>query len=216
MDNPSEINLDLQRLRIAIPADHDATKPFQLKLIKEGSDAEYQLWATGSGDQVYTTLEHAENSMKLQSSEYKEQNRKRSDLARLVRATAVKEDNNMVTLDGDEYYPDVADMLERLGDDVVVDGENNLPAWCYTTRRDGFDFDIENSLESYMSDNHHEGATDEIKDYDWLVWFFKQWKSKQTVSTFYIDYQRIIVIDQERYERELAEAKAWLEANAHG
>lgn len=210
----SKIDLDLQRLRIEVPADHDRATPLPL-LIKSNPE-DPNCWATGSGDQVYTTLEHAENSMTLQSSEYKEQSRKRMEANRFVRATVVPEDDRMVTLDGDEYYTDVAEMLDRLGDDVVVDGEPNLPSWCFTTRREGFDFDIENYLESYMSDNHHEDAMDEIKDYDWLVWFWKKWKAKQTVSTFFIDYQRIIVLDQERYERELAEAKAWLEANPNG
>ncbi|CAN7301109.1 hypothetical protein LJR231_001533 [Phyllobacterium sp. LjRoot231] len=210
----SEIDLDLQRLRIAIPADHDATKP--LPLLVKANPENPNCWATGSGDQIFTTMEHAQNSMTLQSAEYKEVNAKRYDLSRFVKATVVPEDDNMVTLEGGDYFTDVQEMLERLGDDVVIDGEPNLPAWCFTTTRHGFDLDIEGVIESYMSDNHHEDAFNELVGFQKLSSFWVAWCAKQTVSSFYIDYSRIIVIDQERYERELAEAKAWLEASPHG
>ncbi|MBZ9655791.1 hypothetical protein [Phyllobacterium lublinensis] len=137
-------------------------------------------------------------------------------MSRLVKADIVPEDDCMVTIDDDKYYTDVAEMLESLGDDVIVDGEPNLPAWCYATRRKTFDLNLFNCIESYMENNHHEEAYSELKQVDKLETLLNQWCALQTVSTFFIDYQRIIVIDPGRYARELVEATAWLEANPNG
>jgi len=210
----SKIDLDLQRLCIAVPAFHDPTKP--LPLLIKANPEDPNCWSTGDGNRVFATPEAAAAAMSKPSEADMEVSFKRLDLQRLVSATVVPEDDCMVTLGDDGYYTDVAEMLERLGDDVVVDGEPNLPAWCFATTRQNFDFDLFNSIESHMDDNHHEDSYGELKGLEELETFWEAWVAKQTVSSYFIDYQRIIVIDQTRYERELAEAKAWLEANAHG
>lgn len=214
--NDKMMQLDTRQLHIAIPADHKGG-PIPL-LIKHAHDVEPNCWAMPDGSAVYIEREWAEKSAFMKTEEYRDNIRKRQAASSLVRAVVVENYDGWVTTTGDEddYAEEVAALLEKHGDRLawagVADADipAQLPAWAYCCTEDGFDFDLEERLECYLQDSHHESARDMLVDEKELFEFWTAWSAKQTLKSYYIDHKRIVVIDRPRYEAELAAAKAYL------
>lgn len=207
----AEIDLNLSMLSVALPEDHDPTKPFPLTIRRDFETP--NLWATGDGKRLFRDREWAEKAMEMDTPEYKEWSRLRMEYSRLVKAEPVEWAGWVYSDEvggyNDGYYDSVDALREHCeSDDIVV------PAYCHATKEQAFDFDIFDALDSYLSDDHHEEAHDQIEGWDELEVFWKAWSAKQTLKSYYLDYSKIVVIDQAGYEVALAEAKAWLAENA--
>lgn len=205
------IPVDASFVSVQLPEDHDATKPFPLTIWRDFENP--NCWATGDGKKVFRDREWAEKSMEMETEAYKEHWRRRMEFSRLTKAE-VTHDRDWVYSDDvsgyqDGYFDSVAELLDYAADDDITP-----PAYCYGTREETFDFDVEGYLESYLSDHHHEDAHEQIVGWKELHAFMKEWCAKQTVRTYYVDYSKVVVIDQAGYEQALAEARAWLAENA--
>jgi hypothetical protein len=212
------IRLNIGGLHVRISEEH-GPGPVPL-LIKHAKDGEPNVWATSDGSAVYLTREWAEKADYMRTDAYREENRSRAAAGHIVRATVVEDYDGWVTASGDDddYAADVAELLEKHRDRLAWAGvtdediPSQLPAWAYCCTEDGFDFDIEDAIRCYVDDNHHEDAVDWIKDWEGLDAFWNEWSAKQSgLRSYMIDYSRIVVIDRDRYEKELAAAKAHLE-----
>lgn len=213
----TEINANCQFVSVKITGKHDKTKPVPLRLKRDNRNP--NLWATANGARVFNSEEWAAKSMEMDTPEYKETSRKRMESYRLVRAEVAEDYDGWVTTTGDEddYARDVAELLEKHGDNLAWAGvpaeeiPEKLPAWAFCCREDGFDFDLEEVLDNYLSDNHHESARDWLVDQGELWAFWTAWSAKQTqLKSYFIDTHRIVVIDRPRYEAEIAAAKEYL------
>ena len=103
--------------------------------------------------------------------------------------------------DGEETY---AGSIEELVDNLTDIGAG-APSYCYVTTAKGFDFDLEDAIETYLMDEHHEDA--ECRDLPKLIDFFNEWKKTETVTTFWPG-STIVVIDAARFADEIAAASA--------
>jgi hypothetical protein len=213
----TEIEANCQFVSVKITGKHDPRKPVPLRLKKDARNP--NLWATADGKRVFNSEEWAAKAMEMDTPEYEEGRRKHIEASRLARAEVVDGYDGWVTTTGDEddYAADVGELLEKHGDRLswngVPDDEipSQLPAWAFCCREDGFDFDLESALDSYLDDNHHEDARDWLVDAKKLWDFWTAWSAKQTkIKSYFIDTQRIVVIDRPRYEAELAAAQEYL------
>ncbi|MNU30406.1 hypothetical protein D3C71_188910 [compost metagenome] len=213
------LRLRIGGIHLSISEEHAGKGPVPL-IVKHAGDKEPNLWATSDGSAVYRDREWAERADHMKTEAYREESERRMVASRLIRATVVEDYDGWVSIDGheDEYAGSVGELLEKVRDRLTWDDvpENEiparLPAWVHCCTEDGFFFDIEDAIRSYLDDNHHEDAADWIKDWDGLCTFWNEWSAKQSgVCSYMIDYSRIVVIDRGRYEQELAAAKAYLE-----
>lgn len=212
------IRLNIGGLHLRLPEDA-ADGPVPL-VIKHAKDVEPNVWATSDGSAVYLTREWAEKADHMRTEAYREESRARAAAGHLVRAKVADDYDGWVTASGDDddYAADVAELLEKHKDRLAWAGVSEadipaqLPAWAYCCTEDGFEFDIEDAIRCYVDDNHHEDAIDWIKDWEGLDSFWSEWSAKQSgLRSYMIDYSRIVIIDRERYEQQLAAAKAYLE-----
>lgn len=218
--------INCQHITVRVPDDHDHSQPLPLR-IRVDSDSP-NCFATSDGKRVFYEREWAEKSMLMDTEEYQERSRRRMLASRLIKAEIVNNYDGWVTCEGDEddYFDSVDALIERYTERIADDKtdaeeqseeqiKQSLPAWVYCTTEDVFSFDLEGALDCYLADHHHEDARDLIKDYDWLREFWKFWSSKQSgVFSYYIDYSRIVVIDADRFEKELEEARNFLAEDA--
>lgn len=210
----ADLKIDAHFFTVKIDGDHDSTRPLPLLLKRTVEGQAPNLWATGDGRRVFNSEEWALKSMEMDTQEYKDSQRARIDASRLVKAEVVEGYDGWVTVTGDEddYAEDVCSLLEKYEDNAATaDDEYMPPAWAHCCAEDDFDFDLEDAIDSYLQDNHHEDARDHLVDQKSLWEFWNAWREKQTLKSYMIDYKRIVVIDRPRYEAELAAARAMLE-----
>ncbi|MGV2135190.1 hypothetical protein GOZ83_19545 [Agrobacterium vitis] len=199
-----------------ITGKYDPKKPVPLRIKRDTKKP--NCWATPDGKRIFNSEEWATKAMEMDTPEYDAAMRERIAAGRIVRAEVAEGYDGWVTVTGDEddYAQDVEELLEKHSDRLswagVPDEEiaGQLPAWAFCCQEDGFDFDLESQLDSYLGDNHHENARDQLVDEKELWEFWNAWVAKQNLRSYIIDYKRIVVINQARYEAELAEAKAYL------
>lgn len=212
----TEIETNCQFITVKITGKYDPKKPVPLRIKRDTKKP--NCWATPDGKRIFNSEEWAVKAMEMDTPEYDAAQRKRIDAGRIVRAEVAEGYDGWVTVTGDEddYAQDVAELLEKHSDRLswagVPDEEiaGHLPAWAFCCQEDGFDFDLESQLDSYLDDNHHKNARDWLVDQKELWEFWNAWIAKQNLRSYIIDYKRIVVIDQARYDAELAEAKACL------
>jgi len=201
-----EIPIDASSLSVALPDDHDVTKPFPLTIRRDFENP--NCWATGDGSKVFRDREWAEKSMEMATPEYRERSRLRMEHSRLIKAEPVAW-TDWVYADGyghnEGYFDSEGELREWCADEGI-----DPPAYVFATREEGFDYDIFQAIDSYLSDDHHEDAHDQIVGWDELEAFWKAWVAKQTVKSYHPDNSKVVVIDQARYEAAIAVAKAWL------
>ncbi|KAB2680524.1 hypothetical protein [Brucella tritici] len=218
--------VDCQFLTVRVPDGHDQTQPIPLRIRVDYDNP--NCFATANGKRVFVEREWAEKSMLMDTEAYSDAIRRRVEASRLVKATIVENWNGWITCTGDEddYFDSVDSLLERYADRAAQwktpDGEDPtedeikeaLPAWAFCTTEELFHFDIVDAVENYLSDNHHDDARDFITGWDQLEKFWKSWSAKQTnLTSYFIDYSSIVVIDPERFAAELVDAQQYLEGN---
>lgn len=220
--------INCQHITVCVRDDQDHSQPLPLRISIDHNNP--NCFATSDGKRVFYERQWAEKSMLMDTEEYKERSRRRMLASRLIKAEIVENYDGWVTCEGDEgdYFDSIDALIERYTDRIADDKSDEeepsaeeirqcLPAWAHCTTENTFSFDLEGALDCYLSDNHHEDAGDLIKDYDWLREFWKFWSSKQSgVFSYYIDYSRIVVIDAERFAKELEEARSFLAEDAAG
>ena len=213
------LRLRIGGIHLQISEEHAGKGPVPL-IVKHAGELPPNLWSTSDGSAVYRDREWAERADYMKTDAYREESERRMLAGRLVRAKVVEDYDGWVSTDGneDEYAASVAELIEKLRDrmtwDDVPEDEipSRLPAWVHCCTEQGFDFDVEEAISSYVDDNHHEDAIDWIKDWEGLNTFWAGWSAKQKdLRSNMVDYSRIVVIDRPRYEAELEAAKAYLE-----
>lgn len=213
----AEIPVDCSMLGVVVPDGHDPSRPLPLLLKRD--EVNPNLWATGDGRRVYREREWAEKAMHMNTQAYRDDIRKRAAASHLVHAVEVENWSGWVTLTGDEddYHESVDALIERKRDEAAWSGvaeadiADHLPAWCFCTTENGFDFDLNEAIHSYLSDNHHEDAADWIDGWGELDAFWKAWSGRQSgLCSYFIDYKHVVVIDRRRFETEREVARAFL------
>lgn len=202
-----EIPVDASILMVAVPKGHDPSKPLPLRIRRDAKAP--NCWATGDGKRVFKKREWAEKAMELYSEEHLARSRRRMVSRRLVNATPVTTDSWVYSdeFEGhqDGYFSDVQALIEHCNDDGV-----SVPAHCFATEEQPFDFNIMDALSNYLNDEHHEDAADQIEGIGELEAFWRAWSAKQTLRSYYVDYSKVVVLDQERFAKTLAWAKSFL------
>lgn len=198
--------MDIELNTVTVKLDPPSDGPVPLRIKRDTKNP--NCWATPKGI-VVATKEMAEKKIYFDSEQYRSDLHKRIHASRLVNAEIVEDWDGWVTVDGDgdDYFDSVGALIER------YEGDEYEPSYCFCTTESGFEFDLEGYLESYMADNHHEDASDLLENVDELLQFFQKWSDKQSITTYWMDSKRIVVIDPERFEIERRAAKEWLEAH---
>ena len=73
------------------------------------------------------------------------------------------------------------------------------PAYCWPCKAQKLRIDPEALLER-AAEGHHEDAHDQIEAADELCSFIEAWNEKQTCTSWYPDYSRVIVLDEARFK----------------
>ncbi len=73
------------------------------------------------------------------------------------------------------------------------------PAWCWPCKPTDFQLDLERILENALEE-FHEDAGDSLVDTEELYAFVEAWNKKQTLTTWYPDHTRVVVIDEARFQ----------------
>ncbi len=218
--------VNCQFLTVRVPDGHDHTQPIPLRIRVDYDNP--NCFATANGKRVYVEREWAEKSMLMDTDAYRDAISRRAEASRFVKAKIEENWDGWITCTGeeDDYFESVDSLLERYADRVAQwkmpngrdPSENEikeaLPAWAFCTTEEVFHFDIVDAVENYLSDNHHDDARHFINDWDRLERFWKLWSAKQTnLTSYFIDYSRIVVIDPERFADELANSQQYLEGH---
>lgn len=110
-------------------------------------------------------------------------------------------DDDMIMVSDDRVY-DRDDALDRLQDDERC--------WVFGTEEHAFNFDIEEALDNHLEDSFEE-ASEHVVDREGLRAFWSAWSAKQSLTTYYEDSDRILVIDAAAFEQQVAEWQARLD-----
>jgi hypothetical protein len=214
------LNANAAGIRLSFPDGFDLSKPVPIIVAAHRPS----LWArlrrvlhkpnayyVPAEDRLYPTMETAAHWQEWYTQkaledtpEGREHKRAVHHAKRLLAATpvAASEYDSYVCDEDENYHATVEDLLDR-----ADKGEE--PAWCWATTEVPFDFDLEDAIASHVGDVHHEDAIDTL-DLTPLLAFYAEWEKKQGLLSYYIDYKRVVVIDQARYDAEVAAAKALL------
>ncbi|MCD1124840.1 hypothetical protein LPW36_02115 [Jinshanibacter sp. LJY008] len=99
-----------------------------------------------------------------------------------------------------EGYMTVDELEEEAAQDDV-----ELPCYVYDCDSQNWGgIDIGDCLENEFQD-WFEDAQDHITDYDGLYAFITEWNKKQTVTQYMVNYNRIYVIDEDRFNQLISE-----------
>ena len=196
--------MDIPRLILSEDADTSKPVPILIKVAKEGETP--NVYYAPNAQRFAVHLEWAEQ-LERANAEHTPEARTHREKVRAARAlieapTITPDDwKGKWVCDGEETYAGSVDELVE----QIIDEGGAIPAYCYTTTSRGFDFDLEDAVESYLMDEHHEDA--ECFDLPRLLDFFEEWKKTETVKTYWPD-KTIVIIDQERFDVAIAEARA--------
>ena len=120
------------------------------------------------------------------------------ELRKKLKATRIpfadSDDEMILVTDERAYHRDEA--LEYLIDEGAT--------WIHGTDESTFNFDIEEALDDHLADSF-EDAPDHVVDREGLRTFWKQWCDKQSLTGYFEDSSRILVIDPAGFEREVRE-----------
>lgn len=102
---------------------------------------------------------------------------------------------------GEGYSDDVLALIEMMKDEDLLP-----PCYVHPCKANHFSFDPADILDR-VHDNHHEDAVDQLEDTEGLFQFFKEWNSKQNLRSYYLKGDRVIVLDQARFDALLSQPK---------
>lgn len=98
------------------------------------------------------------------------------------------EDTEGHDLSGEGYWPSLNELLDLPDDE--------LPVYCHPCTQEPFELDAEGILCSALSEMHEGAEVDHAKAfYD----FVDEWNKKQTCVSWFPDYGRVIVFDDEAF-----------------
>lgn len=124
------------------------------------------------------------------------------DAARFCKATPITPadyGDGYVFDDGrDEYEPSWEEAVERAEERAEEDPDAERAFFYYTCAPHGLPrIDASEMLADHCERHEmHEGATDALVDVDELQAAFDAWHAKQTVTSWSVDYSRVIVLDE--------------------
>lgn len=129
---------------------------------------------------------------------------------RLERATIVMDHTGPVQSDqvsGSEWGDGYSSSVNAL----LVYCDIHHPAYCWPCTPNPLHLDVDHILES-ACDDQHEDAADQIVGVDDLAQAIDAFNAAQSCVTYYPDYTRVIVLDQERFDALLHPAAPTAEA----
>lgn len=197
---------EFPRLRLDPEIDRSKPVPIAIKVAKEGEDP--NVWYAPNAERFAVHEDWAEaleaNHARHRDNLTPEGMKRRSELAAaktLIDAETVPADEwTGWVCDGEETYADsVEELIERLADMDV-----DAPSYCYATYEKGFDFDLEDAIENYLMDEHHEDA--EASNMTALMDFYREWTKTARVTT-YFPAKQLVIIDPERFAAEVEAAR---------
>jgi hypothetical protein len=205
----TEIDIPTDNIRVSFKDDIDLTKPVAMLLAVAEDGVEPNVWYAPQADRLAPSpetaryLEEREAVRAEQSSPEATATRQAlRDARSLIAAETIPADEwKGWVCDGEETY---AGSVEELVENLIDMGAAS-PSYCYVTTAKGFDFDLEDAIETYLMDEHHEDA--ECRDLPKLIDFFNEWKKTETVTTYWPG-STIVVIDAARFADEIAAARA--------
>lgn len=106
----------------------------------------------------------------------------------------------------DAFWPSDDD---RLDSEILAEIEPQLPGWIWATKTELWAPNPERIIDFIQedaNDNAFDDAADQI-DFGPLREFLKEWAPKQSMSVYWEDRTRVIVLDQSRYEAGVAAAR---------
>lgn len=209
LNEGASLEINASTLSVALPADHDPTKPFPLTIKRDFENP--NCWATGDGKRIYRDKEWAEKSMEMDTPEYRERSRLRMEHSRLVKAAVVDWTDWVYSDEVSGYNDGYFESVEALREHCECD-DTPIPAYCFATKERPFSFDIFDALESYLNDEHYEDANDHIVGWDELSKFWADWSKKQHLKSYFVDFSKVVVIDSPAFEALRSEANAFLAA----
>lgn len=204
---------ELPRLRLPDEIDRTRPVPILIAVAKEGETP--NCWYAPNTDRFAITQDWAESHERNHASYLErrtpEGNRKVWALtaakALVVAETIPATEWTGWVCDGEETYAEtVGELVDQLTDMGV-----DAPSYCYATYEQGFDFDLQDAIESYLSDEHHEDA--EASNLKALLDFYAEWKKTAQVTT-YFPAKQLVIIDPERFAADVEAAKALIAAEA--
>lgn len=93
----------------------------------------------------------------------------------------------------DEGFFTSIDDLEEYCEDTKTD----LPAWVLAVEEVHHAIDVDSVIET-MLENAYEDAIDNLVDEQELRDFIDAWNAKQTVTTYYPDYKRVVLVKERK------------------
>ncbi|WP_438852628.1 hypothetical protein [Brevundimonas nasdae] len=200
--------LDLPRLSLKEGVDTSRPIPILIKVAKDGETP--NVFYAPNAERFAVDLkgaEYLERALAYHSPEARERAANIRAAKALIAAPtitpeewAASHDWAKWVCDGEETYAaSIEELVEHLADIGAA-----TPSYCYVTTARGFDFDLEDAIETYLMDEHHEDA--ECNDLPKLIDFFNEWKKTETVTTYWPG-STVVVIDPARFADEIAAAK---------
>lgn len=179
----------------------DLSQPVPLVIRRAREDEKPNFWA--GGNSISTSLFWARKYIRMDSPEYAPY----IDACAVLRLKPVQEYTGWVEY-GDRYAATVSELLEDLRDE----GLDEIPPYVHACREEGFEFDAESWLESYLADNHHDEAADRITDMDAFLKAAETFRVKNAGVVTYWSTNEVVVLDQARFEADRAEAQRVVDA----
>lgn len=94
----------------------------------------------------------------------------------------------------DGLYISVDELMEAYDDQVEGDEDYcEMPLFCYGSDVEKFELDCSKFLENELEE-HFEDAYDQVVDEDELQDFIEKWNAKQTIETYHIRYEDIVIL----------------------
>lgn len=88
------------------------------------------------------------------------------------------------------YFWTVDDLYEYCDNEEI-----EVPEWVFVCESDKHQLDIESSLENMLSDAYEDAAEDLVDEKE-LIDFVEQWNQKQTVTSYYPDYKKVLLLKE--------------------
>ena len=189
-------------------------KKFVRTLTKNGD----QIWACGECGSLYTPWGDGDNPLKRAGECCKQNycscgnkiekgyigpkcspcNRFEGNQKRLEESEEIESFDGPVFNDSsDQYWSDLGDFEDWAQDLIDVGEEDLLPEWIYPCTTKGFPkLDAWDLIQSYIEDEHHEDAGDQIEGVEEFQKFLDSWCAKQTLESWYPNYKQKINVSK--------------------
>lgn len=127
-------------------------------------------------------------------------------IKKIINATIIEKPTHSIVYSrneslGNDGFFDLDDI------DDYIDSDDDKPFFVFDCDEDKWKgINIQSVLEDAMED-FYEGARDQINDIEELEKFIDEWNAKQNVCQYYPNFNRIIVLDKQRFEDYITQYK---------